>query len=331
MKAIRNVLFVHADDNSLGPIFKAILQREPSTDPVLATAGLRIDSAGFEAGEEESLRHSVRSALKAIGIQEFEHTSKNIWLHQDLVRWADLILVPSLLEEDLLCLKFNEAWSKTLPVECYCGQYRTETRFHPGTTPQTEGELRAATDVFKELLPHVINSLKDSYASALIATGISMNQGTAIGTAYVARRGRELQDFTEGNVLVIDRAGTLMFKDVNEAVATSIINKFIQSPVVTSNMQDIMNDFLKSLEGKAAGEQKWLASGLGAFEAVLTKAKALICSRGRHGGEIAAKELRIPCISSCVGATERIATGQTVVVDAGRGEVYDASLFQNLD
>jgi len=330
MKAIRNVLFVHADDNSLGPIFKAILQREISTDPVLATAGLRIDSAGFEATEGESLRQSARSALKTMGIQELDHTSKNVWLHQDLVRWADLILVPSLLEEDLLCLKFNEAWSKTLPVECYCGQYRTETRFHPGTTPRTEEELRAAADVFKRLFPHVINRLKDSYASALIAIGISMNQGAAIGTAYVAKRGKELQDFTEGNVLVIDRAGTLMFKDINEAVATSIINKFIQSPVITSNMQDIMNDFLKSLEGKTPGEQKWLASGLGAFEAVLARAKALICSRGRHSGEIAAKALRIPCISSCVGATERIATGQTVVVDAGRGEVYDASLLQNL-
>ncbi len=132
MKAVKKILFVHADDNSLGPIFKAILQKELQADPVLATAGLQVDSVGTEGGDGEPLQQSVRSALKSMGIQEFEHTSKNIWGRPDLVKWADLILVPSLLEEDILCLNFTEAWSKTLPVECYCGQYYAKTGFYPG-------------------------------------------------------------------------------------------------------------------------------------------------------------------------------------------------------
>ena len=52
--------------------------------------------------------------------------------------------------------------------------------------------------------------------------------------------------------------------------------------------------------------------------------------RGRHDGEHMAIGHHIPCISSCVGATEYIANGQVVVVDAGRGEVYDALLLQEL-
>jgi len=37
MKAIRKILFFHGDDDSLGPIFKAIFQREILDDPVLVT------------------------------------------------------------------------------------------------------------------------------------------------------------------------------------------------------------------------------------------------------------------------------------------------------
>ena len=110
MKAVKQILFVHDDDNSLGPIFKAVFQKEISCNPFLTTADIKIDSVGFKGGEGDSLPEVVRSVLKAIGILEFTHSSKNIWLHQDLVQWADLILVPSLLEEDLLCLNFKEAW-----------------------------------------------------------------------------------------------------------------------------------------------------------------------------------------------------------------------------
>ena len=67
-----------------------------------------------------------------------------------------------------------------------------------------------------------------------------------------------------------------------------------------------------------------------AFTALLAKAKGIVCSRGRHMGESCATSMKIPCISSCVGATERISTGQTIVIDSGRGEVYDASLLHNL-
>ncbi|GAI28335.1 unnamed protein product, partial [marine sediment metagenome] len=69
MKAIRKVLFFHGDDNSLGPMFKAILQKKILDDPVLATAGLRLDSVG-NGSEGESLQESVYSALRSMGIQE---------------------------------------------------------------------------------------------------------------------------------------------------------------------------------------------------------------------------------------------------------------------
>ena len=56
-------------------------------------------------------------------------------------------------EEDILCLNFREAWSKTLPVECYCGQYHTKTQFHVGTKPWNEDECWVAADIFKGLFP----------------------------------------------------------------------------------------------------------------------------------------------------------------------------------
>ncbi len=96
----------------------------------------------------------------------------------------------------------------------------------------------------------------------------------------------------------------------------------------------VINEFMAKLEGKpveeVASEDEGKGDSFAAFNAVLTKTKALICSRGRHGGEISAKGLKLPCVSSCVGATDRIASGQTIVVDADRGEVYDASLLQKL-
>ncbi|MBA7616755.1 hypothetical protein ES703_24054 [subsurface metagenome] len=328
MKAIRKVLFFHGDDDSLGLMFKAIFQKEILDDPVLATAGLRLDSVG-NGSEGESLQESVYSALRSMGIQEFEHTSKNIWFHPDLVRWADLILVPSLAEEDILCINFREAWSKTLPVECYCGQYNTETRFHPGTKPETEDEYQVAADIFKGLFPYTINKLKDSFCDALVASGVPISGGFAVGEAFIVKQALDMEKFREGSILIIDRPGALLYRELDETTAGNIIKKF--GGKTTSAM---INEFMAKLEGKpveeTASADEMKGDGFAAFNAVLTKAKALICSRGRHGGEISAKGLKIPCVSSCVGATERIASGQTIVVDAPRGEVYDASLLQNL-
>ena len=58
--------------------------------------------------------------------------------------------------------------------------------------------------------------------------------------------------------------------------------------------------------------------------------KGCIFSRGRNRGERAAVTPGIPSISACVGATDEIATGQVIVVDAGRGEVYDAARLLTL-
>ncbi len=295
---------------------------------MLVTAGLRLDSVG-NGSEGEPLKESVCSALKLIGIQEFEHTSKNILLHRDLVRWADLILVPSLLEEDILCLNFREAWSKTLPIECYCGQYNTKTRFHPGTEPETEDEYQVAADIFKGLFPYIINKLKDSFCDALVASGVPISGGIAVGEAFIVKQALDMEKFREGSILIIDRPGALLYRELDETTAGNIIKKF--GGKTTSAM---INEFMAKLEGKpveeVASTDEMKGDGFAAFNAVLTKTKALICSRGRHGGEISAKGLKIPCVSSCVGAIERIANGQTIVVDADRGEVYDASLLQKL-
>ena len=113
-------------------------------------------------------------------------------------------------------------------------------------------------------------------------------------------------------------------------LATNIIKKF--GGKTTSTIINEINEFMAKSGGKPkdtphADEAN--GSGMGAFNAVLGKSKALICSRGRHGGEISAQGFKIPCVSSCAGATEQIASGQAIVVDAGRGEVYDVRHLQN--
>jgi len=329
MKAIRKVLFFHGDDDSLGPIFKAIFQKEILDDPVLKIAGMEIESVG-NGSEGEPLQESVCAALRSMRIQEFKQTSKNILLHKDLIRWADLILVPSLLEEDILCLNFREAWSKTLPIECYCGRYNTETRFHPGTKPETEDEYRVAIDIFKGLFPYIINKLKDSFCDALVASGVPISGGIAVGEAFVVKKAVDMEMFREGSILIVDRPGALLYRELDETTAGKIIKKFGGKSTAT-----MINEFMAKLDGKPLeethGTDEMKGDAFSAFNAVLAKAKALICSRGRHGGEISAKGLKIPCVSSCVGATERIASGQTIVVDASRGKVYNASLLENLN
>ncbi len=200
MKAVKKILFAHDNDNYLGPIFKAVFQSEISRNPLLAAADLIIDSVGFEGGEGDPLPEVVRSALEAKEIIGFEHSSKNIWLHQDLVQWADLILVPSLLEEDLLCLNFKEAWSKTLQVECYCNRNDGTTGFNPGYSPRLDEECRAAVNVFMNLLPYIINRLKDSYCDALVARGVSIIKGTVKGEAFVVKQAQDLEKFQEGTL-----------------------------------------------------------------------------------------------------------------------------------
>lgn len=266
MKAVRKILFAHGDDNSLGPIFKSIVQREISGDPVLATAGLIIDSVGIEGGDGEAPGPSVRSALSAVGIKEIAHTSKNLWLHQDLVSWADLILAPSLKEEDLLCLKFTEAWSKALPVECYCGQYKAETGFRPGYAPRSEDECRAAADVFLRLLPHIIDRIKDSYCDALLARGVPICEGRVIGEVFTVKQASDLEEFWEGSILVADRPGAILYKGLDESMAVRIIEKFTESPVFTDNVADIVGEIETLIKGETAKQSNlWLKNGASAL------------------------------------------------------------------
>lgn len=340
------MLFVDKDDCSLGPLFKAIVQQAVRIDAVLSTVGLIADTAGIEfpgteLNEGKPPTDVVCSALNSLGFSHFQHSSKSVRMHPELVHWADLILVPALLEEDLLCLDFHEAWSKTLQIECYCGKYAMHITL---SDEATEKEYLSASEVFKALLPDLISRIKDSYANALIAKGVCINKGTVIGNAYIAKYGKDLYNFTKGDILIIDRAGTLMFKDIDRAMATSIINKFAEPPYEVCSLEEMIAEFsakLKPLtakqvetgviaEEKPPGKKIIVGGGLGAFSAVLTGAKALVCSRGRHSGEHLAVQYKIPCISSCVGATEYIVNDQLIVVDAERGNVYDASLLRSL-
>jgi phosphohistidine swiveling domain-containing protein len=329
MKAVNRILFAHGDDNSLGPIFKATFQKEVAADPVLEIAGVEIESAGFEDNEGEPLQQSVRSVLESIGVEGFEHYSRNISLHQDLISWADIILIPSLLEEDLLCHNFREAWSKSLPVECYCGQYNAKMGFKPGYIPQSEDEYREATDIFKRLFPYIVNKLKDSFCNALVASGVPISGGITVGEAFPIKRALDMERFQVGSILVVDRPGTILLKELDDIVAGKIIKKFGGKTTAT-----IINEFVTKLTEKpveeTASADEMKGDAMAAFMALLAKAKGLVCSRGRHMGESLARTLEIPCVSSCIGATKLISTGQTIVVDGGRGEVYDASLLRTL-
>jgi len=219
----------------------------------------------------------------------------------------------------------------SLPIGCYCGNYAITL-----SDEATDKEYLSASEAFNALLPDLISRIKDSYVNALIAKGVGLNKGTAIGNAYIAKYGKDLYNFTKGNILVIDRAGTLMFRDIDKdkAIATSIIEKFAEPSTVIGDLEEAVKQFLAKLEKKPSGKESEkqivTADGLSAFREVLANARALICSRGRHSGEILAKMLNIPCISSCVGATDQIVNGQLIVIDAEWGNVYDASVLRSL-
>jgi signal transduction protein with GAF and PtsI domain len=76
-----------------------------------------------------------------------------------------------------------------------------------------------------------------------------------------------------------------------------------------------------------ANEARGQATPSDAMAAVIKNAVAAVYSRGQHSGEVLARGCKIPCVSSCPNATDIIKTGQVVVVDGSRGEVYDASLL----
>lgn len=343
MKAIKHILFIDRDDRSLNPLFKAILEQAMREDPVLSAVGLKVDTAGIdrpgkEVDEGKPPKDTVHSALNSLGIHDLQHASKDIRMQSELLEWADLILVPGLLQEDVLCDDFHEAWSKTLPVECYCGEYEIKTDFMTLSTSDeaTEKDYLSAAETFRNLLPGLVCGLKDSYVDAQIAKGICITKGTASGKAYIAKYGQDLYDFTKGDILVVDRPGVLMFKDLDHdrAMATKIIKKFADPSTAVGDLQDVINHFVDvlnaSLKGEHSDKNVLSADGLGAFQAVMANVKALVCSRGRHTGEHTAMARNIPCISSCPGATDRIGNGQRIVVDAERGVVYDASLLCNL-
>lgn len=52
-----------------------------------------------------------------------------------------------------------------------------------------------------QIVPDLIGRIKDSYANALIAQGVVINKGTAVGNAYIAKYGKDLYNFTSGNSL----------------------------------------------------------------------------------------------------------------------------------
>jgi phosphohistidine swiveling domain-containing protein len=346
MKAIRNILLVHRDDCTLNPLFKAILQQGAQADSVLSMAGLRVDSAeaefpGTDLSEGEPLLPEVQSALDSLGFQEFKHRSKSIKLHPDLISWADLILVPDLGSEDIICTFSHEAWSKTIEIDRYCGNYTViKAGFMPHECKTKEDYLSVAR-TFNTLVPDLINRVKDSYAYARIVKGIGMNKKTVManiiitGHASVVKCGSDLMKFVKGNILVVDRLTALLRLDVDKDTAISTIKKFVERPEFYEDKlletQDKVNVFEAKLHGNKIEPKvnKLFPDGDNAIEVVVGNAKALICSRGYHVDEVMGGHWKqIPYVSSCVGATQIIKDNQLIVVDAARGEVYDALLLQ---
>jgi len=353
VKEIKKILFVHRVERPVNPLFEAIMQRAVLSDSVLSTAGLCIDSA--EIGlpqdyvvEEKKPLPEVQSILDSMGCQSYSYRSKDIRSQSSLIDWADLILVPDLGTEDLLCMFSHEAWSKTIEISVYCGKKHggaDADKLSDGNSPKSTDDYISIATTFKMLLPELINRIKDSYASHLIVKGrLFVNNKTAplgatvTGNASVVMCGGDLLNFTPGNILIADRLGAILKSEITQDISFNVINKLAKSPEFydskTQQMKDVLENFKATIEsekkpnsiGQAKQKvnpskvEKFFPDGDNAIAIVVRNAKAIVCSRGVGGMHY----YDIPYVYTCIGATEHIKDNQLIVVDSARGEVYDA-------
>ncbi len=328
MKAIKNILYLDAIDNSSAePIFHALFKKLQASDAVLSNSGLNIQTAGVR-NDGMPVNNDIMAALASSGIQGFEYKHTCLHAHPELIGWADMILVSTLLEEDMICMRYHEARSKTNSILCYSRP--------PQEQPETQSSVQHSQNIydstiawFNELIPVLFKVIKDSYCDALILKGKCIYSGTVMGPAFVAKSGDELEKFEEGSIMVVDRPG-IFLSSRKARYAAKDIWRSSSATAENENYITLKKDtdaFLAKFEGKTDKLLNFLLQGEGFsyLRHAVKSSKGLVFSRGRNRGETLAEMMRIPCISSCIGATEHLSTGQVIVIDAGRGEIYDAA------
>lgn len=334
MKAIKKVLFFDAVDHCMEPIFHALFKKGRDSDAVLSNSGLKIISTGKRRRSGDPVEEDIKNSLKEAGIPDFTYAYTNLFDHPELIEWADLILVPTLLEEDMVCINFPEARSKTINILSY-GQLPSESSKAKQVNGQPDNGYDSIINWFIYLMPILFGVIKDSYNGALVAKGQCIYPGTVLGPAFVAKSGKELEKFRAGSLMVIDRPGIFLSVNTKGSMNSSAIRRFNEPSREKNSPVDLrkeIDEFIEKFEGKRAKVANFLfpGSGFAYFRSAVDHAKGLIFCRGRNRGEMLASALRIPCISSCIGATAQISTGQAIIVDAGRGEIYDAARLLKL-
>ena len=329
MKAIKNILYFDAIDGSSGaPIFDALFKHLQASDAVLANAGLNIQTAGC-CRDGEPAHDEIIAALSSAGIKGCAYKHTFLPAHPELIRRADMILVSTLLEEDNVCMQYHEARSKTNSILSYL-----ELRQEPDNAESSTkcGRYDSTVTWYKELIPILVKVIKNSYCDALILRGQCLWPGTIIGSAFVAKLGDELEKFAEGSIMVVDRPGIFLASRRGRSNAMWSARRAAPENEDTVDLKKEMDKYIAKVEGKTDGLLNFLFRGDGYnyLRKAIKGSKGFIFSRGRNRGERAAVALGIPCISSCIGATDEISTGQIIVIDAGRGEVYDAERLLTL-
>ncbi|MDD4793840.1 MAG: hypothetical protein PHU18_01160 [Dehalococcoidales bacterium] len=330
-KAIRKLLLLDKDGRSLGHLFKALFQQALDADPVLSFAGVTLECAGIGHPdilvEGKKVKREVQNALIKLGLPCSDELSKDIVFYPELVATADIIIVPTLAQEDGICLKYDNAWSKVVTLSSD-SQTLAGINSIKLPEPATKLDYIAWAEWVKPVLNAITRMLKQSFAESVVVRGISKNKGIAVGEAHVARHGNDLIGFRRGNILVIDRAGTLMFNDLEAATTKELINDVapnieISSPKAFAESFDFTSNEKPSIKKTAP------ANGLGVIKTILSRASAVVCSCDDKYMQ-SAKFNDIPVLAYCVGATDRISQGQHIIVDADNGMVYDVSLLKHI-
>ena len=352
MKGIRKILFIHRVERPVNPLFEAILRQAVLSDLTLLTAGVCTDSAEIrlssgDISEERQPLPAVQSALNSLGFRNYTYRSKDIRLQPQLIDWVDLILVPDIEVEDRLCRFFPQALSKTIELSVYVGKTLGDQanidKLQNGKVPESENDYLSIATTFQTLLPFLINRIKDTYTGHLIVKGKSFVNnkngpfGAAVlGNACIVRSGKDLLNFTPGNILVTDQLGSILKSDISKDTCIEVIDKLVTSPVFTTSKETQIKDKQEikptinslQLDGKKIIKTKKLTKTNvqilltdvdNTIEILVKNAKAVVCSRGMGGTTF----YDVPYIYSCIGATDLIHENQLIIVDSGRGEVYD--------
>ena len=342
MKGIRKILLIHRVERPVNPLFEAILRQAVLSDLTLLTAGVCTDSAEISLSKEDLVEDrqplpAVQYALASLGFQNYAYKSQNIRVQPHLIDRADLIFVPDSAVEARLCRLFPQASGKTIELSVYVGKTLGKAvnidELQNGNGPESENDYLSIATTFQTLLPFLINRIKDTYAGHLIVKGKSFVNnkngpfGTPVmGNACIVRNGKDLLNFIPGNILITDQLGSILKSDISRNTRVDVINKLVTSPVFYTAKDMQIKDrgenkptIIKTKKPFLNNVQTIFPEAENTIEIVVKNAKAVVCSRGMGGTTF----YDIPCLYSCIGATECIRDNQQIIVDSARGEVYD--------